>query len=112
MCEILEQPDTSFQSGCRRLTHVAACSCDCNPIEPYLQFPSWLRESQSNTPKLVRTPLTDRCCLTLAQGMAPGLGGNPFGPARTGKVESVRALGQVCTLEHRNGIIGHVTHEI
>ena len=53
-------------------------------------------EYQGNAPKLVRTPLTERCFLTLTQGMALGLGGNPYGPAGTGKTESVKALGQVC----------------
>ncbi|XP_071483964.1 LOW QUALITY PROTEIN: cytoplasmic dynein 2 heavy chain 1-like [Diadema antillarum] len=50
-------------------------------------------EYQGNAAKLVHTPLTDKCYLTLTQGMHMGMGGNPYGPAGTGKTESVKALG-------------------
>ncbi|KAI9144619.1 dynein heavy chain and region D6 of dynein motor-domain-containing protein [Paraphysoderma sedebokerense] len=52
-------------------------------------------EYQGNMQKLVHTPLTDKCFLVLTQAMAAGFGGNPFGPAGTGKTESVKALGSL-----------------
>ncbi|KAH9593148.1 Dynein heavy chain region D6 P-loop domain [Trypanosoma melophagium] len=50
-------------------------------------------EYQGNATKLVHTPLTDKCYLVLTKGMQLGYGGNPYGPAGTGKTESVKALG-------------------
>ncbi|KAJ3270644.1 Cytoplasmic dynein 2 heavy chain 1 [Terramyces sp. JEL0728] len=64
------------------------CVIRMHDAEFYYSF-----EYQGIPPKLVHTPLTDKCYLTLTQAMASGFGGNPFGPAGTGKTESVKALG-------------------
>lgn len=81
----------SFAWQCELRYHLREKDCEIKIADATFTYGC---EYVGNCGRLVITPLTGRCYMTLTQSLRLGMGGAPAGPAGTGKTETTKDLGR------------------
>lgn len=95
--EVSSMNDFRWQQQLRYYFNAEQEECTIKQVNSVLYYGY---EYMGATTRLVITPLTDRCWMTITGALHIKLGASPAGPAGTGKTESVKdlakAVGQYC----------------
>ncbi|VDD79742.1 unnamed protein product [Mesocestoides corti] len=89
--KIVDRNAFAWLSQLRHRWDESAGDCFANICDAQFQY---AHEYLGNTPRLVITPLTDRCYVTLTQSLHLIMSAAPAGPAGTGKTETTKDLGR------------------
>ena len=88
MCELTRPPSCQFSFGSRSFYWDA----DTVKVRQSTTKMQYGFVYQGAATRLVITPLTERCWMTITGALDLKLGANPLGPAGTGKTESTKDL--------------------
>lgn len=95
--KVVDRGAFSWLSQLRHRWDDTASDCFANICDAEFRY---AHEYLGNTPRLVITPLTDRCYITLTQSLHLKMSGAPAGPAGTGQSPSFSSFSHSCDGQH------------